>query len=295
MNVSSVTSNWWKYLQRLQNSSAADQSSAAQTTATTSETKSRYEGQDSETAAAFFSGLMSQGLVPVNNSTSSDATGSSSDSSAATTLSALTSVSGPDSAANLETTLSSFLDKVKNGTVTDDDLTALQSALADIDDTSMLAAAPPPPPPPQNANRDELGALQNLLASLSDSSEESDTAAAVAGTSASSTDSSTSSSSTTSSTTSTDTSSTTASDATSASTSSSFSLASFLQKVEDGTVTTDDLNELADLLKEIEAESQAAFMPPPPPPPMQVAASAYDTNQGYSVASTDSTTAAQSV
>jgi hypothetical protein len=68
-----------------------------------------------------------------------------------------------------------------------------------------------------------------------------------------------------------------------------------LQKVEDGTVTADDLNELADLLQEIEAESQAAFMPPPPPPPMQVAASAYDTNQSYSVASTDSTTAAQSV
>ena len=265
MNVSSVTSNWWQYLQRLQNSSAADQSSAAQTTATTSETKSRYEGQDSETAAAFFSGLMSQGLVPVSGSTSSD-----------------TAESSSDNTSKLEAVLSSFLDKVKNGTVTEDDLTALQSALNESDDATTLAAAPPPPPPPQHVNRDELSALQSLLASLSDSSEETDAAAAVAGTTASSTDSST---------TSTDAAETTASDTTS----SSFSLASFLQKVEDGTVTADDLNELADLLQEIEAESQAAFMPPPPPPPMQVAASAYDTNQSYSVASTDSTTAAQSV
>lgn len=262
MNVSSVTSNWWQYLQRLQNNSTADQSTTTQTTATTSETKSRYEGQDSETAAAFFSGLMSQGLVPVSGSTSSD-----------------TAESSSDNTSKLEAVLSSFLDKVKNGTVTDDDLTALQSALNESDDATTLAAAPPPP---QHVNRDELSALQSLLASLSDSSEETDAAAAVAGTTASSTDSST---------TSTDAAETTASDTTS----SSFSLASFLQKVEDGTVTTDDLNELADLLQEIEAESQAAFMPPPPPPPMQVAASAYDTNQSYSVASTDSTTAAQSV
>lgn len=265
MNVSSVTSNWWQYLQRLQNNSTADQSTTTQTTATTSETKSRYEGQDSETAAAFFSGLMSQGLVPVSGSTSSD-----------------TAESSSDNTSKLEAVLSSFLDKVKNGTVTDDDLTALQSALNESDDATTLAAAPPPPPPPQHVNRDELSALQSLLASLSDSSEETDAAAAVAGTTASSTDSST---------TSTDAAETTASDTTS----SSFSLASFLQKVEDGTVTADDLNELADLLQEIEAESQAAFMPPPPPPPMQVAASAYDTNQSYSVASTDSTTAAQSV
>ena len=266
MNVSSVTSNWWQYLQRLQNNSTADQSTTTQTTATTSETKSRYEGQDSETAAAFFSGLMSQGLVPVSGSTSSD-----------------TAESSSDNTSKLEAVLSSFLDKVKNGTVTDDDLTALQSALNESDDATTLAAAPPPPPPPQHVNRDELSALQSLLASLSDSSEETDAAAAVAGTTASSTDSST---------TSTDAAETTASDTTS----SSFSLASFLQKVEDGTVTTDDLNELADLLQEIEAESQAAFMPPPPPPPpMQVAASAYDTNQSYSVASTDSTTAVQSV
>ena len=265
MNVSSVTSNWWQYLQRLQNTSTADQSTTTQTTATTSETKSRYEGQDSETAAAFFSGLMSQGLVPVSGSTSSD-----------------TAESSSDNTSKLEAVLSSFLDKVKNGTVTDDDLTALQSALNESDDATTLAAAPPPPPPPQHVNRDELSALQSLLASLSDSSEETDAAAAVAGTTASSTDSST---------TSTDAAETTASDTTS----SSFSLASFLQKVEDGTVTADDLNELADLLQEIEAESQAAFMPPPPPPPMQVAASAYDTNQSYSVASTDSTTAAQSV
>ena len=265
MNVSSVTSNWWQYLQRLQNNSTADQSTTTQTTATTSETKSRYEGQDSETAAAFFSGLMSQGLVPVSGSTSSD-----------------TAESSSDNTLKLEAVLSSFLDKVKNGTVTEDDLTALQSALNESDDATTLAAAPPPPPPPQHVNRDELSALQSLLASLSDSSEETDAAAAVAGTTASSTDSST---------TSTDAAETTASDTTS----SSFSLASFLQKVEDGTVTTDDLNELADLLQEIEAESQAAFMPPPPPPPMQVAASAYDTNQSYSVASTDSTTAAQSV
>ena len=265
MNVSSVTSNWWQYLQRLQNNSTADQSTTTQTTATTSETKSRYEGQDSETAAAFFSGLMSQGLVPVSGSTSSD-----------------TAESSSDNTSKLEAVLSSFLDKVKNGTVTDDDLTALQSALNESDDATTLAAAPPPPPPPQHVNSDELSALQSLLASLSDSSEETDAAAAVAGTTASSTDSST---------TSTDAAETTASDTTS----SSFSLASFLQKVEDGTVTADDLNELADLLQEIEAESQAAFMPPPPPPPMQVAASAYDTNQSYSVASTDSTTAAQSV
>ena len=265
MNVSSVTSNWWQYLQRLQNNSTADQSTTTQTTATTSETKSRYEGQDSETAAAFFSGLMSQGLVPVSGSTSSD-----------------TAESSGDNTSKLEAVLSSFLDKVKNGTVTEDDLTALQSALNESDDATTLAAAPPPPPPPQHVNRDELSALQSLLASLSDSSEETDAAAAVAGTTASSTDSST---------TSTDAAETTASDTTS----SSFSLASFLQKVEDGTVTADDLNELADLLQEIEAESQAAFMPPPPPPPMQVAASAYDTNQSYSVASTDSTTAAQSV
>mgnify|MGYP003600655377 CR=1 FL=1 len=265
MNVSSVTSNWWQYLQRLQNNSTADQSTTTQTTATTSETKSRYEGQDSETAAAFFSGLMSQGLVPVSGSTSSD-----------------TAESSSDNTSKLEAVLSSFLDKVKNGTVTEDDLTALQSALNESDDATTLAAAPPPPPPPQHVNRDELSALQSLLASLSDSSEETDAAAAVAGTTASSTDSST---------TSTDAAETTASDTTS----SSFSLASFLQKVEDGTVTADDLNELADLLQEIEAESQAAFMPPPPPPPMQVAASAYDTNQSYSVASTDSTTAAQSV
>lgn len=265
MNVSSATSNWWQYLQRLQNNSTADQSTTTQTTATTSETKSRYEGQDSETAAAFFSGLMSQGLVPVSGSTSSD-----------------TAESSSDNTSKLEAVLSSFLDKVKNGTVTEDDLTALQSALNESDDATTLAAAPPPPPPPQHVNRDELSALQSLLASLSDSSEETDAAAAVAGTTASSTDSST---------TSTDAAETTASDTTS----SSFSLASFLQKVEDGTVTTDDLNELADLLQEIEAESQAAFMPPPPPPPMQVAASAYDTNQSYSVASTDSTTAAQSV
>ena len=264
MNVSSATSNWWQYLQRLQNNSTADQSTTTQTTATTSETKSRYEGQDSETAAAFFSGLMSQGLVPVSGSTSSD-----------------TAESSSDNTSKLEAVLSSFLDKVKNGTVTEDDLTALQSALNESDDATTLAAAPPPPPP-QHVNRDELSALQSLLASLSDSSEETDAAAAVAGTTASSTDSST---------TSTDAAETTASDTTS----SSFSLASFLQKVEDGTVTTDDLNELADLLQEIEAESQAAFMPPPPPPPMQVAASAYDTNQSYSVASTDSTTAAQSV
>ena len=265
MNVSSATSNWWQYLQRLQNNSTADQSTTTQTTATTSETKSRYEGQDSETAAAFFSGLMSQGLVPVSGSTSSD-----------------TAESSSDNTSKLEAVLSSFLDKVKNGTVTDDDLTALQSALNESDDATTLAAAPPPPPPPQHVNRDELSALQSLLASLSDSSEETDAAAAVAGTTASSTDSSTAS---------TDAAETTASDTTS----SSFSLASFLQKVEDGTVSTDDLNELADLLQEIEAESQAAFMPPPPPPPMQVAASAYDTNQSYSVASTDSTTAAQSV
>ncbi len=265
MNVSSATSNWWQYLQRLQNNSTADQSTTTQTTATTSETKSRYEGQDSETAAAFFSGLMSQGLVPVSGSTSSD-----------------TAESSSDNTSKLEAVLSSFLDKVKNGTVTDDDLTALQSALNESDDATTLAAAPPPPPPPQHVNSDELSALQSLLASLSDSSEETDAAAAVAGTTASSTDSST---------TSTDAAETTASDTTS----SSFSLASFLQKVEDGTVTTDDLNELADLLQEIEAESQAAFMPPPPPPPMQVAASAYDTTQSYSVASTDSTTAAQSV
>ena len=265
MNVSSATSNWWQYLQRLQNNSTADQSTTTQTTATTSETKSRYEGQDSETAAAFFSGLMSQGLVPVSGSTSSD-----------------TAESSSDNTSKLEAVLSSFLDKVKNGTVTDDDLTALQSALNESDDATTLAAAPPPPPPPQHVNSDELSALQSLLASLSDSSEETDAAAAVAGTTASSTDSST---------TSTDAAETTASDTTS----SSFSLASFLQKVEDGTVTADDLNELADLLQEIEAESQAAFMPPPPPPPMQVAASAYDTNQSYSVASTDSTTAAQSV
>ena len=265
MNVSSATSNWWQYLQRLQNNSTADQSTTTQTTATTSETKSRYEGQDSETAAAFFSGLMSQGLVPVSGSTSSD-----------------TAESSSDNTSKLEAVLSSFLDKVKNGTVTDDDLTALQSALNESDDATTLAAASPPPPPPQHVNSDELSALQSLLASLSDSSEETDAAAAVAGTTASSTDSST---------TSTDAAETTASDTTS----SSFSLASFLQKVEDGTVTTDDLNELADLLQEIEAESQAAFMPPPPPPPMQVAASAYDTNQSYSVASTDSTTAAQSV
>ena len=265
MNVSSVTSNWWQYLQRLQNNSTADQSTTTQTTATTSETKSRYEGQDSETAAAFFSGLMSQGLVPVSGSTSSD-----------------TAESSSDNTSKLEAVLSSFLDKVKNGTVTEDDLTALQSALNESDDATTLAAAPPPPPPPQHVNRDELSALQSLLASLSDSGEETDAAAAVAGTTASSTDSST---------TSTDAAETTASDTTS----SSFSLASFLQKVEDGTVTADDLNELADLLQEIEAESQAAFMPPPPPPPMQVAASAYDTNQSYSVASTDSTTAAQSV
>ena len=265
MNVSSVTSNWWQYLQRLQNNSTADQSTTTQTTATTSETKSRYEGQDSETAAAFFSGLMSQGLVPVSGSTSSD-----------------TAESSSDNTSKLEAVLSSFLDKVKNGTVTDDDLTALQSALNESDDATTLAAASPPPPPPQHVNSDELSALQSLLASLSDSSEETDAAAAVAGTTASSTDSST---------TSTDAAETTASDTTS----SSFSLASFLQKVEDGTVTADDLNELADLLQEIEAESQAAFMPPPPPPPMQVAASAYDTNQSYSVASTDSTTAAQSV
>ena len=208
---------------------------------------------------------MSQGLVPVSGSTSSD-----------------TAESSSDNTSKLEAVLSSFLDKVKNGTVTEDDLTALQSALNESDDATTLAAAPPPPPPPQHVNRDELSALQSLLASLSDSSEETDAAAAVAGTTASSTDSST---------TSTDAAETTASDTTS----SSFSLASFLQKVEDGTVTTDDLNELADLLQEIEAESQAAFMPPPPPPPMQVAASAYDTNQSYSVASTDSTTAAQSV
>ena len=255
MNVSSVTSSWWQYLQRLQNAGVADQSTTTQTATTTSETKSRYEGQDSETAAAFFSGLMSQGLVPVSGSTSSD----------------------------------TFLDKVKNGTVTDDDLTALQSALNDSSDTTAQAATPPPPPP-QHVNRDELGALQSLLASLSDSSEESDTTAAVAGTSASSTDSSTSSA-----TTSTDTASTTSSTATSDTTNSTFSLASFLQKVEDGTATADDLSALADLLKEIEAESQAAHMPPPPPPQQQVAANAYDTNQGYSVASTDSTTAAQSV
>ena len=128
MNVSSATSNWWQYLQRLQNNSTADQSTTTQTTATTSETKSRYEGQDSETAAAFFSGLMSQGLVPVSGSTSSD-----------------TAESSSDNTSKLEAVLSSFLDKVKNGTVTDDDLTALQSALNESDDATTLAAAPPPP------------------------------------------------------------------------------------------------------------------------------------------------------
>ena len=131
MNVSSATSNWWQYLQRLQNNSTADQSTTTQTTATTSETKSRYEGQDSETAAAFFSGLMSQGLVPVSGSTSSD-----------------TAESSSDNTSKLEAVLSSFLDKVKNGTVTEDDLTALQSALNESDDATTLAAAPPPPPPP---------------------------------------------------------------------------------------------------------------------------------------------------
>ena len=128
MNVSSVTSNWWQYLQRLQSAAAEAQSTATQTTATTSETKSRYEGQDSETAAAFFSGLMSQGLVPVSGSTSSD-----------------TAESSSDNTSKLEAVLSSFLDKVKNGTVTEDDLTALQSALNDSGDAVEEAAAPPPP------------------------------------------------------------------------------------------------------------------------------------------------------
>jgi hypothetical protein len=131
----------------------------------------------------------------------------STDSVSASGIGTVSSTSSSDSTNSL--TLESFLDKVKNGTVTDDDLTQMQSLLEEMD-----ANRPSMPPPPMG------------MMGFGDSSDSTGTSA----TSSSSSDS-------------TD----------------SLTLQSFLDKIKNGTVSSDDLTEMQSLLENWTGDSSESW------------------------------------
>lgn len=139
MNISSITNRWSNYLNsNNQNSSTiSDFNLNVQPQNQEEHQRNRL---DSNSAAALFSGIMNQGILPIGNT---DSMGSS-DSS---TVSAVTSTT--DTSLSSSLSLEEFLAKVKNGTVTESDLSTMQSEL-------MM----PPPPPPMQGNNSSLDSLE---------------------------------------------------------------------------------------------------------------------------------------
>lgn len=132
MNISAITNRWSNYLN---SNSQASNAASNFNFSIQSQNQDDQKGSrlDPNSAAALFSGIMNQGILPIGNT---DSTGSS-DSS---TVSAVTSTTDTNSSSSLS--LEEFLAKVKNGTVTESDLSTMQSELM----------TPPPPPPMQGNN-----------------------------------------------------------------------------------------------------------------------------------------------
>lgn len=132
MNISSITNRWSDYF-----------NSSTQNSSTTSDFNLNIQSQNQEehernrldhnSAAALFSGIMNQGILAIGNTDSMGTSDSS-------TVSAVDSTTSTSSSSTLS--LEDFLTKVKNGTVTEADLSTMQSELM----------TPPPPPPMQGNN-----------------------------------------------------------------------------------------------------------------------------------------------
>ncbi len=137
--------------------------------------------------------------------------------------------------------LRSFLDKVKNGTVTQDDLTAMQEKLNSMrENAGAQAAPPPPPPPPQGGEGDQIKTFLDKVAAGTVTDE--DLTAMQTWLSGA----------------------TQSSQGTDGTENPGDQLKTFLDKVAAGTVTDEDLTAMQSWLSQ--AQMQA---PPPPPPPPQ--------------------------
>ncbi len=140
----------------------------------------------------------------------------------------------------------SFLDKVKNGTVTDDDLTKMQEQM------NASSQMPPPPPPMQmtgageGEETDTIGSFLDKVKNGTVTTDDLTNLQAVLANMGSSN-----------------------TDTVSSSDSGQLTFESFLDKVKDGTVTEDDLTEMQSLLEEMDENAgNVQNRPPMPPPPM---------------------------
>lgn len=291
MNVSSVGNSWYLYNKYgTQNSNSTNTASATDTETQSTNSDKKRSTLDSETLQALFSGMLSQGIVFSGTYyiNSSNGTGESANEEADTVQS-----------------IASVLEKVKNGTVSDSDLTDLQSLMTrntenakDSGDGSLSIEEFLGKVKNGTVTDSDLNALQSELNSLTDGSgiaaapppppppppppsEENDAIKAITdflekvkdGTATDSDLSdlqalltqSGSQTSDTSSVSAADPSSSVASASSASNTSNSISLEEFLEKVKNGSITDSDLSLLQTELNEQQGESGAGLTPPPPP------------------------------
>lgn len=143
MSISSVSnsSDWWTYLNNLNSTSTTKSSSSDAFSLSSTKTKT-------------------------NTSTSTTNSTESEQLDSATLLSMLTALSGGTQNISSTTTdsevsseINDFLDKVAAGTVTDENLTAMQSTLSSL--------MPPPPPKPAEASSETSSTSTSSIASSS--------------------------------------------------------------------------------------------------------------------------------
>lgn len=184
MSISAISANYLPYTAGPQSSTSAASST---TTAGDSELQTQFHHHrkekgnestmDSESAAAFFSGQMSQGLMAISATDSQDTT--TVNGVSAPSENGFSGIMPPPpppqmsadstSANNQDDPLSSFLAKVESGTVTDSDLTDMQKLLTQVQSQSDESASNGimmPPPPQMSDNSTEASSQDDTLSSF---------------------------------------------------------------------------------------------------------------------------------
>lgn len=130
-----------------------------------------------------------------------------------------------NSSDNLGLEIKSFLDKIEDGSVTQDDIDGMQTILQEAEENGTLLA-PPPPPPSESVTSGQLSADAYTTYNISDIPKQ---------------------------------------------------ISSFLDKVADGSVTQDDIDNLQSVL--LEAKNNGMMQAPPPPPPDSSSSDQTDTDE----------------
>lgn len=133
MTISSINSNWLYYPYNRKNSTA---STAASTTDDLSSTTGT--SLDDASAQELFSGILSQGLLPVSGSSDDGTDETGSDMAMAMMMPSPPPPMDTTATTDDEDAIGAFLDKVQSGTATGTDISSMQSILAQSDSSSAL-------------------------------------------------------------------------------------------------------------------------------------------------------------